>query len=104
MGHSHNRAAHRALSVASGEGMPERPDPANTPEAQAIAADLSRRLACLLGRLRPVQREIILLRVAVGLSAEETGIALGMTPGAVRGAQHRALARLRSLVEEGVLT
>ena len=38
-----------------------------------------------------------LLRVAVGLSAEETGAALGMTSGAVRVAQHRALARLRVL-------
>jgi RNA polymerase sigma-70 factor (ECF subfamily) len=40
------------------------------------------------------------LRVAVGLSAEETGRALNMTPGAVRVAQHRALNRLRSLAAE----
>ena len=32
-----------------------------------------------------------------GLSAEETGYVLDMTPGAVRVAQHRALARLREL-------
>jgi RNA polymerase sigma-70 factor, ECF subfamily len=31
----------------------------------------------------------------VGLSAEETAEAIGSTPGAVRVAQHRALARLR---------
>jgi RNA polymerase sigma-70 factor (ECF subfamily) len=36
-----------------------------------------------------------LLRVVVGLSAEETAEAVGSTPGAVRVAQHRALARLR---------
>jgi RNA polymerase sigma-70 factor, ECF subfamily len=35
-----------------------------------------------------------------GLSAEETGAALGMSPGAVRVAQHRALARLRTLSAE----
>ena len=41
------------------------------------------------------QREIVLLRVAAGLSAAETADVLGMTLGAVRVAQHRALARLR---------
>ena len=35
------------------------------------------------------------MRIAAGLSAEETGQVLGMTPGAVRVAQHRALASLR---------
>ena len=44
---------------------------------------------------RSVQREILTLRVGVGLSAEETAEALGMTAGAVRVAQHRALAKLR---------
>jgi RNA polymerase sigma-70 factor (ECF subfamily) len=34
------------------------------------------------------------------LSAEETGAVLDMTAGAVRVAQHRALARLRVLAEE----
>jgi RNA polymerase sigma-70 factor (ECF subfamily) len=42
------------------------------------------------------QREILVLRVVVGLSAEETADAVGATPGQVRVAQHRALARLRT--------
>jgi RNA polymerase sigma-70 factor (ECF subfamily) len=45
----------------------------------------------------PGQRRLLLLRVVTGLSAEETGYVLDMTPGAVRVAQHRALARLREL-------
>ena len=49
----------------------------------------------LLQVLPDKQREIVLLRVVVGLSAEETAEAVGSTPGAVRVAQHRALARLR---------
>ena len=50
------------------------------------------------------QREILVLRVVVGLSAEETAEAVGSTPGAVRVAQHRALARLRkSMPEEEVV-
>ncbi|NEE31628.1 hypothetical protein G3M53_40070, partial [Streptomyces sp. SID7982] len=46
------------------------------------------------------QRELLVLRVAVGLTAEETGRMLGMSPGAVRVAQHRALSRLRALAEQ----
>jgi RNA polymerase sigma-70 factor, ECF subfamily len=42
----------------------------------------------------------LVLRVLSGLSAEETGNALGMSAGAVRVAQHRALARLRAIVVE----
>jgi RNA polymerase sigma-70 factor (ECF subfamily) len=43
-------------------------------------------------------REVLRLRVIAGMSAEETGRALGMTPGAVRVAQHRALSTLRGYV------
>ena len=50
------------------------------------------------------QREILVLRVVVGLSAEQTADAVGSTPGAVRVAQHRALSRLRKvLTSEGVV-
>ena len=41
------------------------------------------------------QREILILRIVVGMSAEETAEAVGSTPGAVRVAQHRALAKLK---------
>jgi RNA polymerase sigma-70 factor (ECF subfamily) len=50
----------------------------------------------LLALLPDKQREILTLRIVVGLSAEETAEAVGSTPGAVRVAQHRALARLKS--------
>jgi RNA polymerase sigma-70 factor (ECF subfamily) len=60
-----------------------------------MQADLSRRMNELLDVLPDKQRDIVLLRVVVGLSAEETAEAVGSTPGAVRVAQHRALARLR---------
>ena len=52
-------------------------------------------LGDLLRLLPEKQREIVVLRVVVGLSAEETAEAVGSTPGAVRVAQHRALLRLR---------
>jgi RNA polymerase sigma-70 factor (ECF subfamily) len=49
-----------------------------------------------LALLSPAQREVLVLRVAVGLSAEETAETLGSTPGAVRHVQHHALDRLRA--------
>jgi RNA polymerase sigma-70 factor (ECF subfamily) len=51
----------------------------------------------LLARLPDSQRRLLLLRVVAGLSAEDTGYVLDMSPGAVRVAQHRALLRLRAL-------
>jgi RNA polymerase sigma-70 factor (ECF subfamily) len=74
----------------------ERPGPAD----QVVRADEAALARDLLDRLPPAQRELLVLRVAVGLSAEQTGRVLDMTPGAVRVAQHRALARLRVLAEE----
>lgn len=69
-----------------------------------MQGELSDRMAVLLRVLPEKQREILLLRVVVGLSAEETAEAVGSTPGAVRVAQHRALARLRmSLAAEEVV-
>ena len=88
----HRAAGRRAVPVAD---VPDAIDLTDGPEALAVRsydADLAREL---LQTLPEQQREILLLRVAVGLSAEETGRALGLTPGAVRVAQHRALRRLR---------
>jgi RNA polymerase sigma-70 factor (ECF subfamily) len=93
------RAAIRDSAVTAADAPPERPDAAPGPEQQAMASDLARRLSALLDRLPPVQREIILLRVAVGLPAEEVGTIVGMTAAAVRMTQSRALARLRTLAE-----
>ena len=54
----------------------------------------------LLAHLPAAQRRLLLLRVAGGLSAEDTGYVLDMSPGAVRVAQHRALVRLRALAAD----
>ncbi|MFE9960140.1 RNA polymerase sigma factor ShbA [Micromonospora sp. NPDC005299] len=96
------RAAVRGSAVAITDTPLERPDAAPGPEEQAVATDLARRLFELLHRLPDVQREIITLRVAVGLTAEEVGTILGMSAPAVRVAQSRALARLRALAGDGL--
>lgn len=91
------RAAIRDSAVTAPAALPDEPDADPGPEQRAVATDLARRLSALLARLTEVQREIVLLRVAVGLTAEEVGVIVGMSAGAVRVTQSRALARLRAL-------
>lgn len=91
------RAAMRHGGVLPEDAVAERPDQDPGPEQRALRADAARQLSRLLNMLPPKQREIIVLRVAVGLSADEVGSVLGMSPTAVRMAQSRALAKLRSL-------
>jgi RNA polymerase sigma-70 factor, ECF subfamily len=89
------RAAGRDLSYPT-ESIPEHRSAEPGPEQAAIDADSVTRMNELLDVLPDKQREILILRVVVGLSAEETAEAVGSTAGAVRVAQHRALARLKS--------
>ncbi|TCK22721.1 RNA polymerase sigma factor (sigma-70 family) [Pseudonocardia endophytica] len=77
------------------EELPERTSAEQGPEQLVLEAERNERLGDLLGVLGSRQVEILTLRIAVGLTAEETAEAIGSTPGAVRVAQHRALQRLR---------
>jgi RNA polymerase sigma-70 factor (ECF subfamily) len=82
------------------EDLPDGPDHRPGPEETVVAYIEAERARALLARLPVHQRELLVLRVLTGMSAEETGHALGMSPGAVRVAQHRALARLRAIARE----
>jgi RNA polymerase sigma-70 factor (ECF subfamily) len=91
--------AHRAAGrnrAEPTEVVPERYSADAGPEQLAMNADAGARMEALLKVLPEKQREILILRVVVGLSAEETADAVGSTPGAVRVAQHRALGRLKT--------
>ena len=91
--------AHRAAARNRAEPtdvVPERFSMETGPEQMAIDAESSARMNRLLAVLPEKQREILILRVVVGMSAEETAEAVGSTAGAVRVAQHRALARLKA--------
>jgi RNA polymerase sigma-70 factor (ECF subfamily) len=99
-------AAHKVADAARGAAraavpvsdMPDDvPDASAGPEEALLAGADAVRARRLLASLPAGQRRLLLLRVVTGLSAEETGYVLDMTPGAVRVAQHRALARLREL-------
>jgi RNA polymerase sigma-70 factor (ECF subfamily) len=72
-------------------------DGALEPETAVLRMETSGYVAGLLAQLPDSHAEILRLRVAAGLSADETAAVLGMTAGAVRVAQHRALGRLRAL-------
>ncbi|GAA0646409.1 sigma-70 family RNA polymerase sigma factor [Kutzneria viridogrisea] len=95
-----HRAAARNRSLPVSE-VPDRPEIGAGPEQRMLQAELKDSMGKLLGVLSDKQREIVVLRVVVGLSAEETADLVGSTPGAVRVAQHRALNRLRKLMASG---
>jgi RNA polymerase sigma-70 factor (ECF subfamily) len=93
--------ARRSAARNRTEPVPDVPDTralADGPEAQVMNGEFAARMVRLLESVSDRQREILDLRVGMGLSAEETAEALGSTPGAVRVAQHRALNRLRDLL------
>ncbi len=91
---------HPGSTAVPSDEMPEQPDDSLGPEERALLSSDAEWAKKLLASLPENQRELVLLRVAVGLTAEETGQMLGMSPGAVRVAQHRALSRLRALAEQ----
>ena len=88
-------ARSRTLPVAE---VPDSPSTERGPEQSAVADSTAAAVEDLLHNLPETQQEILRLRVVVGLSAEETAEALGMTAGAVRVSQHRALVKLRHLL------
>jgi hypothetical protein len=76
---------------------PDSPIPHDDPERRLLAPGVGERPGRQLHRLTPRQRAVLVLRITVGLSAQETAQVLGSSPGAVRLIQHRALNRLRSV-------
>ncbi|MCT1628426.1 sigma-70 family RNA polymerase sigma factor [Corynebacterium sanguinis] len=96
--------AHRSLArdkLSPTEQVPDEELSGETPEEFILVSDGSNRVRELLDLLSDKARDIIILRVFLGLSAEETAEAVGGTAGAVRVAQHRALATLRKAIQEG---
>jgi len=95
--------AYRAVARDRSEPVPELPEHpltnGNEPETHALRLDLGSRLQELLTRLAPLQQEILALRIVVGLSANETAETLGISAGNVRVTQHRALTKLREMVQ-----
>ncbi|ANN15658.1 RNA polymerase subunit sigma-70 [Amycolatopsis orientalis] len=80
---------------------PDQDGPWNPTFEEVEKADRSRRMSRLFKFLSAKQRDVLVLRVILGFSAEETAVALGMaSAGAVRVTQHRALNELRRVLRE----
>ncbi|MCE5290165.1 MAG: sigma-70 family RNA polymerase sigma factor [Nocardiaceae bacterium] len=93
--------AHRSSARNKSEPVSEVPDVISNddgPEQRAIDAEASRAMEALLASLPEKHREILILRLVVGLSAEETAAAVGSTAGAIRVAQHRAISKLKTQI------
>lgn len=71
---------HPGSTAVPSDEMPERPDDSLGPEERALLSSDAAWAKKLLANLPENQRELLVLRVAVGLTAEETGQMLGMSP------------------------
>lgn len=85
----------RARPVAALDAAVEVVDPEPTPEEMALEREERAALWALLGHLTPDQRRVTELRLA-GLTGVEIAAALGLSHGAVKLHQFRAIRRLRA--------
>lgn len=92
----YRRAARNQAELAA--DVPDGIDPQAGPEQLMMDTELRNRLNDLLHTLAPRQREILQLRLVVGLSVQEIAHQVGLAPTAVRVIQHRALAKLRGAI------
>jgi RNA polymerase sigma-70 factor (ECF subfamily) len=75
-------------------------DPSRGPEEIAIGNEARGTIQGLLALLPDDERRLLELRLS-GLSGPEIARVLGRSPGAVKVAQFRAIARLRAIIAEG---
>lgn len=80
--------------------VPDLPASGLSPEDHVLAESERAAMRVAFARLPDDDRELLELRVVMGLSSEEVAQVLGRRPGAVRMAQSRALARLRALLAQ----
>ncbi len=76
-------------------------DPAEGPGAAVERAEVAGELGRHLAALSPREREALNLRFAAELPSAEVGAALGISPTAARMLVHRAVTKLRGVVEHG---
>lgn len=67
----------------------------------APGVDRARDIRTALAQLTDEQQQVVILRFFEGLSLEETAVATGRKPGAIKSLQHRAIERLRIIMEGG---
>jgi RNA polymerase sigma-70 factor (ECF subfamily) len=70
-------------------------DPVQVVEDQMVVEQVQ----AVLGELKPLKRDVLILRFIVGLSLNEVASILGRTIGSIKVTQHRALKELRTMLE-----
>jgi len=91
---AHRRAARRPTVALA--ALPEVADPDRGPETHGLHLEVADRAQELLDTLPERMREVLVLRIALGIDTRRTAHLLGLTEGSVRVIQHRALSRLRA--------
>jgi RNA polymerase sigma-70 factor (sigma-E family) len=86
-----SRAPHRVTS---------HPESVRSAEAAVLTREERDEIMRAVRRLPPRQREALVLRFYLDLSAEETATTMGISPSSVRSATHRALASLGHMLQE----
>lgn len=71
-----------------------------SPEVTALAEEQARLVWQAMDALRPQEQTLLHLRYFLGASEEETAAAIGRPVGTVKSRLHRALRRLRGIIEE----
>jgi RNA polymerase sigma-70 factor (ECF subfamily) len=97
--------AYRASRQERSEPVAEIPGECETsdgPEQLLMRGERTRELDELLAVLSERQREVVVMRVVIGLTAAETARVVGTSPESVRVTQHRALNRLRAKLAAGL--
>ena len=75
-------------------------EPARSAESAVLTREERDEIMRAVRRLPPRQREALVLRFYLDLSAEETATTMGISPSSVRSATHRALASLGRMLQE----
>lgn len=90
------RSRERCLPMKS---LPDTTDGSPGPDDEVLRREMQSYLGRHLDALTDNQREALTLRLVIGLSVAETADAMGISTGAVRATQHRALNTLRRRLE-----
>lgn len=95
---NHHRSLRRYRAALRRRAQQE-PEPVLRPVAQSDDQRRAQRLWEAVKQLKAQDREAIYMRHFLELPTEEAAAALGIAPGTIKSRLHRALARLKELIE-----
>jgi len=99
LNHCRSVLRRRATSRAP-QRVTSHPESVRSAEAAVLTREERDEIMRAVRRLPPRQREALVLRFYLDLSAEETAITMGISASSVRSATHRALASLGHMLQE----